>query len=221
MLRYLIQHNHESELHLCHSKFAQKDSKDLDSMIIRATKNKSVIGNRRPSVTYVILLALVMSVVLGVGACSDKEDSGVSVSTNDGKSPAPASQPTEKIVPISATASKSTPNDLPKLAFDGDPKTVWSSGNGVPGWILIDLGQPTTISKIRLNVSQFPAGATTHQISAGPTPDNLEPLGNLDANTTDGQVLELNKSASNVRYLKIETVKSPSWVAWREIEIFK
>ncbi|HJX92562.1 MAG TPA: discoidin domain-containing protein [Pyrinomonadaceae bacterium] len=196
----------------------------MNSTTSRATKTRSATENYKTSVLHLVFLAVALSLVVSVGACSNKEESVSGPNTNETSASATSANPnraTEKIVISSATGSTSTPNDLPKLAFDGDPKTVWSSGNGVPGWIQIDLGQPTTISKIRLNVSQFPPGPTTHQISAGPTPDSLAPLGTLDGNTTDGQVLELNKSASNVRYLKIETVKSPSWVAWREIEVFK
>jgi F5/8 type C domain-containing protein len=193
----------------------------MNSMMSREVKKQSAAGGYKTSIAHVILLALAMCLVFTVSACSDKDEDAVDGSQSAGKSPTPAKQASEKIALSSATASKSTPKDLPKLAFDGDPQTVWSSGDGVPGWIQIDLGQPTTISTIRLNVSQFPPGPTTHQVSAGPTPDNLAPLGTLDGNTTDGQVLELNKSASNVRYVKIETVKSLSWVAWREIEIYK
>ena len=193
----------------------------MNSMMSGAAKNQRTTRDYKTSLAHVILLALAMSLVFTVGACSDKDDDTVDGTQNAAKSSTPANQASEKIALSSATASKSTPKDLPNLAFDANPMTVWSSGDGVPGWIQIDLGQPTTISTIRLNVSQFPPGPTTHQISAGPTPDTLAPLGTLDGNTTDGQVLELNKSASNVRYVKIETVKSPSWVAWREIEIYK
>lgn len=39
--------------------------------------------------------------------------------------------------------------------------------------------------------------------------------------TQDHQWLEFQNSVSNIRYLKIETTRSPSWVAWREIEVYK
>jgi hypothetical protein len=40
--------------------------------------------------------------------------------------------------------------------------------------------------------------------------------------TTDREVLEftLDPGAPPIRFLRIETVASPSWVAWSEIEVF-
>ena len=52
-------------------------------------------------------------------------------------------------------------------------------------------------------------------ISGGPSPDNLTPIGTLEGTTTDKEWIELAKPATNVRYIKIETVKSPSWVSSR------
>ena len=48
-------------------------------------------------------------------------------------------------------------------------------------------------------------------------PDSLAPLGALDGNTADAQWLELQVKRQ-VRYLKVVTVKSPSWVAWGGFE---
>jgi hypothetical protein len=90
----------------------------------------------------------------------------------------------------------------------------------VPGWIQLDLGQPATISKVRLYTEQYPPGPTTHQILGGLTPDNLAPLGTLDGDTTSGQWLELQVKGQ-VRFLRVVTVKSPSWVGWREIEVYE
>jgi len=165
-------------------------------------KNSSERGSARGHQgrpAYAIVVGLAASLVLGLSACGDGG----------------------KIVPTSATASGSAPESLPKLVFDGDPNTKWNAGSYAPSWIQLDLGQTVTISKVRLNVSQDPPGPTTHKISGGATPDGLTLIGTLDGNTTDDQWLELNQPANNVRYVKIETLKSTSWVAWREIEIYK
>ena len=45
-------------------------------------------------------------------------------------------------------------------------------------------------------------------------------FGTLEGDTADAQWLELQVKGQ-VRYLKIETSKSPSWVAWAEIEVYK
>jgi len=106
------------------------------------------------------------------------------------------------------------------LAFDHDPQKAWNSNGPAPGWIQLDLGQPTTIARVRLLTAQSPPGATIHQVTGGLTPDNLAPLGTLDGDTADSQWLEL-KTNAQVRYLRVSTVKSPSWVAWNEIEIYQ
>jgi len=109
------------------------------------------------------------------------------------------------------------------LAVDGDFGTLWNSGGGPTQWIEIDLGEAFDISEIRLTVSQYPSGKTTHQIKGkGPQagdPDIL--LHTLDGNTQDGDELlyQLDDSIGSIRYLRVETTTSPSWVAWREIEV--
>jgi hypothetical protein len=72
-------------------------------------------------------------------------------------------------------------------------------------------------------VSQFPAGATTHRVSGrevlgGPSVE----LGTADGSTADNDVLTLTPDPTlpAVRFVRVETVTSPSWVAWREIEVF-
>lgn len=172
-----------------------------------------------------ILLALAVSVILFLSACS-KSDQDERVDSTKSATPVKSSGPCTtsgagKLVPVSVTASATLPTDGPNLVCDGELSTKWNSGAVAPNWIQLDLGQPTTISKVRLNVAQSPSGPTTHQISAGPTPDKLTLVEALDGNTTDAQWIELNKPINNARYLKIETIKSPSWIAWNEIEINK
>jgi hypothetical protein len=106
------------------------------------------------------------------------------------------------------------------FAIDHDLQRLWSSGMFAPGWIQLDLGQPTAITRVRLYTAQTPAGPTSHQIEGGLTPGSLAPLGTLDGHTADAQWLELQTKA-RVRYLKVVTVRSPSWVGWREIEVYE
>lgn len=107
-------------------------------------------------------------------------------------------------------------------AVDGDSDTIWNSGGGPPAWIEVDLGAATALSEIRLTVSQFPAGATKHQVWGRVAPGSeLVLLGTLSGQTADYQVLTLTASGSwpAVRFVRVQTVASPSWVAWREIEV--
>lgn len=170
---------------------------------------------------YAIVMGLAASVVLGLGACTGGEDSKGEATQRAAMSSTPGTLTSGKIVPASARASSSNSADSPKLAVDGDLETVWTAGDTAPHWIQLDLGQPVTISRVRLNVSQSPPGPTRHEILGGPTPDGLTLIGTLNGNTTDGEWLELNQPANNIRYVKIVTIMSPSWVAWREIEIYK
>lgn len=127
-----------------------------------------------------------------------------------------------KLAPKAVTASNNAPKDSqPGNVIDGKALTHWSAGGPAPQWIQLDLGEETSVSKVRLSVSQTPAGLTTHEVYGGPSAEQLTLIGTLDAATRDEQWIELDASATNVRYLRVTTVKSPSWVAWREIEVFK
>ena len=106
-------------------------------------------------------------------------------------------------------------------AVDGDPDTLWNAGAGPPAWIEIDLGEARALSLIRLYVGQSPEGATEHRVYGRADAGGAGTLlGTLAGATSDYQVLELAAAGwSPVRFVRIETVASPSWVAWREIEI--
>lgn len=125
------------------------------------------------------------------------------------------------IYPSALYASTTYGTSGASRAADGDLGTSWNAGGFAPRWILLDLGQLSAVSKVRLNVSQSPDGNTTHQIYGGPKADNMILLGTLNGFTEDGQWLELLTQASNVRYLRVKTVASPSWVGWREIQVFR
>ncbi len=124
------------------------------------------------------------------------------------------------LTPVAVTASSSYGNNVPANVADNNPVTFWSAGDLAPQWIELDLGEPSRISKLRLNVEQNPAGHTTHQIFFGATPDNLTLVGTLDGVTEAGQWLEIPLAHNGVRYVKINTTASPSRVAWREIQVF-
>jgi hypothetical protein len=109
------------------------------------------------------------------------------------------------------------------LAVDGDSGTLWSAGDFAPQWIEIDLGAPQNISEIRISLSQFPAGSSTHRV-LGKGPDTggvFVVLHTFQEFTEDSQRLVFAPGApwENVQYIRIETVASPSWVAVREVEV--
>jgi len=120
-----------------------------------------------------------------------------------------------------ATASASLSDSPASNAIDGNIETIWNSGAGPEQWIQIDLGKPSTVSAIRLHVSQYPEGETTHQLWVGADANNLTLIHEFSGFTRDFDMLEFAPSTplTNIRYIRIVTTKSSSWVAWREIEI--
>jgi hypothetical protein len=110
-----------------------------------------------------------------------------------------------------------------KNALDGDPTTLWIAGGFAPQWIEIDLGAPTQVEAIRLGVAQTPREGETIHAVLGRSPEGFyHELHVFRGRTTDGELLEYVPPTpwADVRYLRIETRASPSWVAWREVEVF-
>lgn len=108
-------------------------------------------------------------------------------------------------------------------AVDGDATSLWIAGQFAPQWIEIDLGVPVAIAAIRLGIAQTPReGETVHAVLGRSAGDSYRELHVFTGRTTDGEVLEFVPPApwAEVRYLRIETRASPSWVAWREVEVF-
>ena len=177
-------------------------------------------GNRlaRPALIGILALS-----GLGSVACNSGRDdaaappAGASNAAGGGATAAAA-----KLSPKAVTASGTgTGNVAAGNVIDGKSETFWNAGGAPLQWIQLDLGEPTSVSKVRLQVLQTPGGATTHQIHGGPAPDQMQPINTMEGTTQDGQWLESNSPASNVRYLRVTTSKSPSWVAWREIEVYQ
>jgi len=119
------------------------------------------------------------------------------------------------------TASAEVPTGPALAAVDGSLGTTWNAGAFSPQWIQIDLGSAVRVGQVRLVIAQYPEGSTTHRLYGGQTARLLTVLHTFKGNTTDGQALMFTPDAGGlpIRFLRIETVASPSWVAWREIEI--
>lgn len=119
-------------------------------------------------------------------------------------------------------ASAETSDNPATLAVDGAPGTQWIAGGGPPQWIEIDLGALFDVETIELLVAQFPNGETHHRVLVGARRGELRRVADLRGNTTDGDVLTVSldgAAGAGVRYVRIETVNSPSWVAWREVRV--
>jgi uncharacterized protein (TIGR02145 family) len=122
-----------------------------------------------------------------------------------------------------ATASGTYSTSTPPKAFDGLTTTGWSTPSNT-GWIQVDLQGQFSVNKITLLVDQTPNGSTTHQIYSAPSISGPWTLvETITGVTSMGQLLTRNYQSSpllNVGAIKVQTTSSPSWVSWREIEVY-
>ncbi|MEE8376157.1 MAG: amidohydrolase family protein [Acidimicrobiia bacterium] len=125
-------------------------------------------------------------------------------------------EPVDHPVVVAVQASASI--QPPSWAVDGSEDTSWVSGQDAPQWIELDLGTPTDVELIRLMVDQAPAGLTVHEIYAGAHEDPGRFITTIEGDTDYGDRLEAAIGIT-VRYIRILTTTSPSWVAWIEIEV--
>ena len=107
-------------------------------------------------------------------------------------------------------------------AFDGDLETVWSSTHHPAQWIAITLDDLYLVERIDLVVAQAPAGPTTHLVWI----DNGSLVRTLfrrlpNIHTENGQTLTIGFDPPQpVREILIQTLDSPSWVAWAEVKAY-
>lgn len=109
------------------------------------------------------------------------------------------------------------------FAVNGDPGTWWSAGAGPVQWIEVDLGEPEAIAGHRLTISQSPPGDTEHRVHGqGPWTDGAETLLHTFAGRTQAMDVLTHTPEEpweGIRFVRVETVQSPSWVFWREISL--
>lgn len=120
----------------------------------------------------------------------------------------------------SATASNSLQSPA-NMAVDGNTSTGWGAGAGAPQWIEIDLGAPATITRIRLLVTQHPYGDTLHRILVRSVNSDFSEVVRFEQYTNTGQwlVFTPEEPLPDVQIVRIETLNSPSWVGWLEIQV--
>jgi Ca2+-binding RTX toxin-like protein len=122
-----------------------------------------------------------------------------------------------------ATASRFIRKNTASGAVDGSTEFLWNSGDYAPQWVEIDLGSPKAIGRISLLTAQSPDGDTVHRVlGKARAGDPYQLLHEFTGFTTDDQLLDHSPLTpwENVRFVRIETITSPSWVAWREIRVY-
>ncbi len=119
------------------------------------------------------------------------------------------------------SASRALPDQPASNAVDEIFDTIWNSGAGPVQSVEIDLGGTVRVTSIRLTVSQYPEGTTIHQVWAGLDSNSLVLVHTFNGFTQDLDILDFTppEPLSSVRVIRIVTTESPSWVAWREIEV--
>jgi hypothetical protein len=103
----------------------------------------------------------------------------------------------------------------PTEAVDGDPQTAWNAMRGPPAWIELRFAGPRRIRSLELTVQQSPPGATAHEIRV-----DGALVRTLEGETRQGEVLRIDFDPPvEARAIRIDTIRSLSWVAWGEIAI--
>jgi hypothetical protein len=110
-----------------------------------------------------------------------------------------------------------------EYAVDLSMKTHWNAGANPPNWIEIDLQEASSIGGIRLHSLLSKAGFTRHRILGKAEVGDFQMLHEFSGVTQDGQVLEYRPPQpwQGIRWVRIETLEGPDWVAWPEIEILR
>lgn len=123
-----------------------------------------------------------------------------------------------------ASASYWWGDSPPEFAVDGLGATgLWWGSNLAPQWIEVDLGRPRTIRRIELVVAQTPPGDTIHVIRGRDVRGNLHLLKVVTGYTADGMPVTVKPQRPwhRITGVRVTTVQSPSWVAWKEIRVLR
>lgn len=102
---------------------------------------------------------------------------------------------------------------------DQDACTVWSSGGMPPAYVLIDLGSEQRVSGILLVPEVTPPDIEmSNVIEIADGKSSLHPVAELKGHMIDehGILAPLPKPMI-ARYIRVTTLGSPAWVAWREV----
>jgi len=89
-------------------------------------------------------------------------------------------------------------------------------------FLQIDLGSEFALDRLELLVSQYPAGSTTHQVVGYTNQWVTVDLGTSSGFTSDGMLISHKiYNRTPVRYIRVVTTASPSWVAWYEVRAYR
>ncbi len=119
-------------------------------------------------------------------------------------------------------ASSALAAEAPALAVDENEASQWGAGSDAPQWLEVDLGSAARVTEIRLLVAQFPEGESVHRLfTRGPEAAEGVLVHEFSGFTRDGDWLVFTPAAplEGVRFVRVYTASSPSWVSWREVQV--
>lgn len=98
----------------------------------------------------------------------------------------------------------------------------WNSRGYAPQYIQLEFKEQQTVSEICLQVDQTPNGNTSHSLLVGTQIDDLKEVKALIGLTKKYEWINLtfNPPLKNVRFLRIKTITSPSWVSWFKFLVY-
>lgn len=120
-------------------------------------------------------------------------------------------------------ASATIPPHPVEYAVDGHTRAFWSSEATAPQWIEVDMGRYATVGRIQLVVAQpVDPGVTKHVVLVMGRSGRWRQLAEFRGRTRNGQVLRYTarRPWHGVRWIRVVTRQSPSWVAWKEIQAY-
>ena len=122
----------------------------------------------------------------------------------------------------SVEASAFLADQTPPMAVDGDYSSQWGSGDYAPQWLKVDLGQDQDLGTVKLYVAQYPGGNTSHRLEAAKSSGAWVLLKEFNGTTSDGDILIWTSGGSEdfYRYVRVTTTESPSWISWKEVEVY-
>jgi len=124
------------------------------------------------------------------------------------------------------TTSSEEPTNPGVLAVDGRLDDYWSSGAFAPQWLEIDLGRPTTITRVRLVAPDLPSGMQVLLLGRSDVPGaSYRLLRLVDGPTAFMQAVQVQprRPWRNVRYVRLALPSGPGasvWASWPEVEVY-
>lgn len=123
----------------------------------------------------------------------------------------------QTVVSTNKSTNASNPTNSSAI-FDGNASTMWGSGGYPPAWVSVDLGKSYNISEITFILEQSPSGNTKHEVYFSNDGNSWNLIETISLYTRAGEPFVRNYN-NQARFVKIKTIKSPSWVAWRDIQV--